>query len=186
MGQETPRPVVTMLQNIVRCLMSSFSVNPNRFDPYRNFKFRVILDGRPVPNILRVSPLRRVTEAVVNREGGDNSQFRVAPGASSFEPVVIERGLTHDPTFEEWANLTFNVQGDAAMSLREYRKDMLVQLLNLQGSVVKAYRVHRCWVSEYQALPSLDANNTSVAVERIVVQHEGWERDQDVGEPEET
>ncbi len=166
--------------------MAMFSVNTHRFDPYRNFKFRVIVDGRPVPAISYVSPLRRTTEAALNRSGSDTNQFRVTPGLSAFEPIVIERGLSHDPTFENWANQVFNMQGDAGMSLKNYRKDIRIELLNLQGAVVLAYHIFRCWVSEYQALPELDANGQSAAVERIVLQHEGWERDRDVSEPAET
>lgn len=166
--------------------MSRFPVNTHRQDPYRNFKFSVILDGRPVPDVLRVSPLTRRTEAVVSRSGGDPSQFRVAPGPSSFEPITIERGLTHDPTFENWANLTFSPGGDGAMSLKDYRKDIRIHLHNLQGTIVMAFSVYRCWVSEYQALPELDASDVALATERIVLQHEGWERDREVKEPAET
>lgn len=177
---------VTRTGHLWRCLMSRFPVNVHRQDPYRNFKFSVIVDGRSVPDILRVSPLTRRTESVISRSGGDPSQFRVAPGPSSFEPVTIERGLTHDPTFENWANLTFSAAGDAAMSLKDYRKDIQINLHNLQGSIVMSFRVYRCWVSEYQALPALDANEAALATERIVVQHEGWERDREVSEPAET
>ena len=166
--------------------MPSFVVNTHRHDPYRNFKFSVLVDGQLVPDIIRVSPLKRTTEAVTNRTGGGSSQFRVSPGPSSFEPITIERGLTHDPTFEAWADLTFNPQGDAAMSLKEYRKDILIQLHNLQGTVVMAFRVYRCWVSSYEALPAMNANDAAVATERIVLHHEGWERDREVSEPTET
>jgi phage tail-like protein len=166
--------------------MAMFSVNPYRFDPYQGFKFRVKWDGRVVPAVFRVSALRRVTETVEHREGGDPSTSRQAPGATRFEPIVLERGLTHDPCFEQWANLVFNPQGDAAMSLRSYRKEVTIELLNHQGSVVMAFQVHRCWVAEYQALPDLDANGTCVAVERLTLAHEGWERDPAVTEPPET
>lgn len=165
--------------------MSSFVVNTHRHDPYRNFKFSVMVDGRLVPDIIRVSPLKRTTEAIASRSSGDPSQFRVSPGPSSFAPITIERGLTHDPTFEDWANLTFNPQGDAAMSLKDYRKDILIRLHNLQGTVVMAFQVYRCWVSSYEALPALDATNAAVATERIVLHHEGWERDREVSEPAE-
>ena len=166
--------------------MRGFSVNAHRHDPYRNFKFRVIIDRKPVVGVTRVSPLRRITQPVHSRDGGDSSRQRVAPGLSSFEPVVIERGLTHDATFEQWANQVYNPAGDAGVSLKDFRKDVVIQLLNLQGTVVMSFKVHRCWVAEYQALPELDANRESVAIERIVLEHEGWERDQEVGEPAET
>ncbi|PVY76254.1 phage tail-like protein [Tamilnaduibacter salinus] len=166
--------------------MAMFTVNTHRFDPYRDFKFTVVLDGKVIPGVTRVSPLIRRTEALENRTGTSPSHPRVMPGQTHFEPIEIERGLTHDPTFEEWAESTFSLQGDGAVSLKTYRRDLTIQLLNLQGQVVMAYQVYRCWVSEYQALPELDANGNTVAIERIVVEHEGWERDREVTEPAET
>lgn len=166
--------------------MAQFSVNTHRFDPYKNFKFRVKWDGRYVAGVSKVSPLKRTTELVNHREGGDPSSDRISPGRSKFDPVTLERGVTHDPDFEDWANLVFNTDGDAAVSLKNFRKDILIELRNLQGQVVKAYKLYRCWVSEYQALPDLDANANAVAIERIVLQIEGWERDTSVTEPTET
>lgn len=166
--------------------MAMFSVNPHRLDPYQGFKFRVLVDGKPVPALIRVSALRRTTEAVEHRSGTDPSSAHQAPGRTSYEPIVLERGITHDPSFESWANLVFNPQGDAGMSLKNYRKDIVIQLLNHQGVVALAYKVFRCWVAEYQALPELDAHGSCVAVERLVLEHEGWERDVSVGEPAET
>jgi phage tail-like protein len=166
--------------------MAQFSVNTHRFDPYKNFKFRVKWDGRYVAGVSKVSPLKRTTELVNHREGGDPSTDRISPGRSKFDPVTLERGVTHDPDFEAWANLVFNTDGDAAVSLKNFRKDILIELHNLQGQVVKAYKLYRCWVSEYQALPDLDSNANAVAIERIVLQIEGWERDTSVTEPTET
>lgn len=166
--------------------MAQFNVNTHRFDPYKSFKFRVKWDGQVIEGISRVSGLLRTTEPIVHREGTDPSTSRISPGATRFEPIVLERGLTHDPAFEDWANKVFNLQGDAEMSLKDYRKDVIIELLNLQGSVVLSYRVYRCWVSEYVALPELKANATEVELERIVLQHEGWERDTSVTEPTET
>jgi phage tail-like protein len=166
--------------------MAMFVVNPHRFDPYQIFKFKVIWDGHDIPGIINVSPLVRKTEEIINRFGNDASKYGVSPGLTTFEPIVLERGLTHDKSFEEWANLVFNYQGDQAMSLKNYRKDITISLLNLQGTVVMTYVVYRCWVSEYQALPALNANKNCVAVERLVLQHEGWERDTAVTEPKET
>jgi phage tail-like protein len=166
--------------------MAQFSVNTYRFDPYKNFKFRVKWDGRYVAGISKVSPLKRTTELVNHREGGDLSTDRISPGRSKFDPITLERGVTHDPDFEAWANLVFNTDGDAAVSLKNFRKDILIELHNLQGQVVLAYKIYRCWVSEYQALPDLDANANAVAIQRIVLQNEGWERDTSVTEPTET
>ena len=163
-----------------------FTVNTHRFDPYKNFKFRIKWDGRYVAGISKCSALKRSTELVNHREGGDPSTDRISPGRTKFEPITLERGVTHDPDFEDWANLVFHTDGDAAMSLRDFRKDMIIELRNLQGNVVKAYKVYRCWVSEYQALPELDANANAVAIEMMVLQVEGWERDLAVTEPTET
>jgi phage tail-like protein len=166
--------------------MPQFSVNTHRFDPYKNFKFRIKWDGRVVAGVSKISPLKRSTEPVTHREGNDPSTARVSPSVWKFEPITVERGVTHDTDFEAWANLIYTTQGDAAISLRNFRKDVLIEFMNEQGTVAKAYRVFRCWVSEYTALPELDANANTVAIESMVLQNEGWERDPSVPEPTET
>jgi len=167
-------------------LGSGFVVNPYRFDPYKNYKFRVIWDGKQVVGISKISGLRRFTEPVIHRNGGEPNSHRVSPGTWKYEPITLERGITHDTEFENWANLAHSIEGDAAMSLKNFRKDIIIELLNIQGAVVLRYKVYRCWVSCYQALPALDANANAVAIESIVLQNEGWERDTAVSEPSET
>ena len=166
--------------------MAQFEVNTHRFDPYKNFKFRIKWDGEYVAGVSKISALKRSTEPVTHREGGDPSTQRVSPSTWKFEPITLERGVTHSKAFEDWANLIFSTDGDAAVSLLNFRKDLIIELLNLQGTVVKAYKVYRCWVSEYQALPELDANGNAVAIEMMVLQNEGWERDTAVVERLET
>jgi phage tail-like protein len=166
--------------------MPMFTVNTHRQDPYKNFKFKVRWDGQHIAGITKVSPLIRTTEAVITRSGSDPSNEHVSPGTTSYPAITLERGVTHDTSFEQWANLTHTIEGDAAMSLKDYRKDMSIELLNLQGTTVMSFMVFRCWVSEYQALPALDANANCIAIERIVIQHEGWQRDEAVSEPTET
>lgn len=166
--------------------MTGFPTNPHRRDPYRASKFQVILDGRIVPYVSRVCPLRRRTDVAIWRDGNFPSHFMTAPGPTSFDPIVIERGITHDTTFEDWAALSYSPRGDAAISLKNFRKDMLINLLNQQGTVVLSYMVFRAWVSEYQPLPELDANGNEVAIETVVLEHEGFERDTAVSEPTET
>jgi len=162
------------------------TVNTARIDPYRNFKFRVKWDGQVVAGVSKVSALKRTTEVVSYRESGDSSTPRLSPGASKFEPITLERGISFAPEFEVWANLIYNAEGDGAVSLADFRKDILIEFLNLQGTVVRAYRVFRCWVSEYTALPELDANANAIAFETIVLQNEGHERDEAVVEVAET
>ena len=166
--------------------MAQFSVNLQRFDPYKNFKFRIKWDGKYVAGVSKISALKRSTEPVTHREGGDPSTSRVSPSVWKFEPITLERGVTHDPEFEKWANLIYNTDGDAAISLKNFRKDVLIEFLNEQGVVAKAYKVYRCWVSEYTALPDLDANAHVIAIEHMVLQNEGWERNVAVTEPTET
>ena len=166
--------------------MAQFAVNTHRFDPYKNMKFRVKWDGRYVAGVSKVSALKRSTEVVSHREGGDPSTSRHSPSTWKYEPITLERGVTHDPEFENWANTVYDTEGGIVLSLKNFRKDILVELLNEQGKVAKAYKVFRCWVSEYQALPELDANGQAIAFEQIVIQNEGWVRDLDVAEPAET
>jgi len=167
--------------------MAQFSVNPNRFDPYKNFKFRVKWEGRYVAGVSKVSPLVRTTEVVKHREGGDPSTSRKSPGRTEYEPVTLERGVTHDLEFEQWANKVWNYGSGlgAEVSLKDFRKDVILELYNEAGQVVLAYKLFRCWVSEFQALPELNANDGAVAIQKLTLQNEGWERDYDVTEPEE-
>jgi phage tail-like protein len=165
--------------------MPQFPGNPDRFDPYKNMKFRVKWDGRYVAGVSKVSALKRSTEVVTHREGGDPSTSRHSPSLWKFEPVTLERGVTHDVEFEAWANLIYSTQGDPAISLKNFRKDISIELLNEQGMVAKAYKIYRCWVSEYQALPELDANGQAIAIETMVLQNEGWERDTEAPVPKE-
>jgi phage tail-like protein len=164
-----------------------FPVNAHRFDPYRTFKFQVLIDGKPVAGLRKMTALKRTTEAVSWRTAGDPTHERKLPGATKYEPVTLEQGLTHDPVFERWANLVNNIQGDAAMSLKNFRKDLVISVLNLQGKVAIRYKLYRAWVSEYQAVPDLDAGTTnSVGIQSIKLEHEGWERDLSAVEPAET
>jgi len=166
--------------------MAQFSVNTSRIDPYKSFKFRVKWDGQIVAGVSKVSALKRTTEIVSHREGGDISTQRHSPAASKFEPITLERGITFDPEFEKWANLVYSTEGDGAVSLANFRKDIYIEFLNLQGTVVRGYRVFRCWVSEFTSLPELDANGNAIAFESMVLQNEGFERDEAVVEVAET
>jgi phage tail-like protein len=167
--------------------MAQFTINSERFDPYKNFKFRVKWDGRYVAGISKVSALKRTTEVVKHRDGGDPSSSRKSPGRSEYEAVTLERGVTHDPEFELWANKVWHLRagGGAEVSLADFRKDVIIELLNEAGQVALAYRLFRCWVSEYQSLPDLDANANAVAIEHLKLENEGWERDDTVQEPRE-
>jgi phage tail-like protein len=166
--------------------MAQFTVNTSRRDPYKAFKFRVRWDGKVVAGVSKVGALKRTTAVVSHREGNDLSTSRHSPGATSFEDFTLERGLTHDRDFEAWANKVYSTEGDGAVSLRNFRKDITVELLNLQGTVVAAYNVFRCWVTSYTAMPDLDANGEGVAFESITLKCEGWERDQAIVEVAET
>lgn len=167
--------------------MAQFSVNAQRFDPYKNFKFRLRWDGRYVAGVSKVSPLKRTTEVVRHREGGDPSTSRKSPGRTEFEAITLERGVTHDPEFDRWANKvwSFGAGLGRESSLKDFRKDIVIEVYNEAGQLAIAYKVFRCWVSEYQALPDLDSNANAVALETLKLENEGWERDPDVTEPAE-
>jgi phage tail-like protein len=167
--------------------MAQFSVNPQRFDPYKDFKFRVKWEGRYVAGISKVSPLIRKTEVVIFREGGNPSTSHKSPGRTEYAPIDLERGVTHDLEFEKWANKVWNYGAGlgAEVSLKDFRKDIILELYNEAGQLVMAYRIYRCWVSEFQALPELNANGAAVAIQKITLENEGWERDYEVKEPQE-
>jgi phage tail-like protein len=167
--------------------VTQFPVNPHRHDPYKNFKFRVKWDGRYVAGISKCSALKRSTEVVEHREGGDPSTSRKSPGRSKFEAITLERGVTHDTEFEKWANKVWDYGAGlgAEVSLKDFRKDLILEFYNEAGQLALAYKLYRCWVSEYQALPDLDANANAVAIQHIKLENEGWERDLEVAEPAE-
>ncbi|MEL7357791.1 MAG: phage tail protein [Cyanobacteria bacterium J06560_6] len=164
-----------------------FSVNSKRFDPYKNFKFRVKWDGRYVAGVSKVGMLKRTTEVIEHRDGGSASTVLKAPGQTKYEPIALERGVTHDKDFEQWANKVWNYGSGlgAEVSLQDFRKDIILELMNEAGQVVIAYNIYRCWVSEFQALPELDASANAIAIQMLTLQHEGWERDLAVTEPAE-
>ncbi|MBO0654487.1 phage tail protein [Streptomyces triculaminicus] len=167
--------------------MPSFTVNTNRFDPYKNFKFRVRWDGRYVAGVSKVSALKRTTEVVKHRDGGDPSTSRKSPGRTEYEAITLERGVTHDTDFEQWANKVWNFGSalGSETSLKDFRKDLVIEVYNEAGQLVLAYKVFRAWVSEFQALPDLDANANAVAIQHLKLENEGWERDYEVVEPTE-
>jgi phage tail-like protein len=167
--------------------MPQFSVNPHRFDPYKNFKFRIKWDGKYVAGLSKMSALKRTTEVIRHREGGDPSTSRKSPGRTEYDAITLERGVTHDPEFEKWANKVWNFGAGlgSEVSLKDFRKDIIIEVYNEAGQKALAYKVYRCWVSEYQALPELDANANVIAIQHIKIENEGWERDLDVTEPQE-
>jgi phage tail-like protein len=167
--------------------MAEFTVNAGRFDPYKNFKFRVKWDGRYVAGVSKVGALKRTTEVVKHRSGGDPSSSRKSPGRTEYEAIMLHRGVTHDVEFEQWANKVWNYGSGlgAETSLKDFRKDVVLEMYNEAGQVVMAYKVYRCWVSEFEALPELDANANAVAIQSIKLENEGWERDYAVVEPAE-
>jgi phage tail-like protein len=164
-----------------------FSVNAARFDPYKNFKFRVKWDGRYVSGVSYVSPLDRSTDVVELREAGDPSSGRKSPGLTRFAPITIRRGVTHDTEFEKWANKVWNYGANegAEVSLKDFRKSIMIELYNEAGQLVRRYNIYRCWPSEYQAMSELDTSGNEILIESLTLQNEGWERDYEVVEPTE-
>jgi phage tail-like protein len=167
--------------------MAQFTVNSYRFDPYKNFKFRVKWDNKYVLGVSKVTMLKRTTEVVKHRDGGDPSSSRKSPGRTEYDAITLDRGVTHDLEFERWANKVWNYGAGlgAESSLRDFRKDLMLEVYNEAGQLAIRYKLYRCWVSEYQATADLDANANAVLIQHIKLETEGWERDQDVAEPTE-
>jgi phage tail-like protein len=166
-------------------MAKGFIKNAKRFDPYKNFKFRILWDDKPVMGVSKVSALKRTTELVKHRDGGDNSTDHKSPGRTSYDAITVERGLTHDPEFEAWANKVHPYSGDTAMDLAAYKKNLTLEMMNEKGHVVYRYFLFDCWVSEYTAIPELNANANAVAIESLKIELEGWDRDKDTKEPNE-
>jgi len=166
-------------------MAKGFIKNAKRFDPYKNFKFRILWDDKPVMGVSKIGALKRTTEVVKHRDGGDNSTDHKSPGRTSYDALTVERGLTHDPEFEAWANKVHPYAGDTAMDLAAYKKNLTLEMMNEKGHVVYRYFLYDCWVSEYTAMPELNANANAVAIESLKIELEGWDRDKDTKEPNE-
>jgi phage tail-like protein len=164
-------------------MANGFVVNANRYDPYKNFKFRILWDNKPVLGVSKISALKRTTEVVKFRSGGENSIDHKSPGRTSYEALTLERGLTHDPEFEKWASTVHTYEGDSVMDLAGYKKELTLEFMNEKGQAAFRYYLHNCWISEYTSLPDLDANANAVAIESMKIELEGWERDPDTIEP---
>ena len=164
--------------------MAQFSVNPTRFDPYKNFKFRVKRDGQFIPGVDRISALRRETEVLAHREGGEPSTDRRSPGSTTYEPIVLSRGRTHDTAFEAWANKVWDYGAGlgSEVSLKDFRKDVILEVYNEAGQLAIAYTLYRCWPSEFQAQADLDANTGGILFQHLKLEHEGF--DLDISVPE--
>jgi phage tail-like protein len=169
--------------------MPPFSVNASRLDPYKNFKFRVTFDGANyVAGVSKISALKRTTEVVKFRDGGDESSSHKSPGRTEYEAITLERGVTHDTEFEKWANKVWDYNNAQAqvtekeVSLGDFRKDIHIDVFNEAGQKQISYQIFRCWVSEYQPLPELDANANAIAISHIKIENEGWRRDPAVTE----
>jgi phage tail-like protein len=167
--------------------MAQFVVNQGRLDPYKNFKFRLKWDGKYVAGVSKMSVLKRTTEVVKHRDGGDASSSRKSPGRTEYDAITLDRGVTHDVVFEQWANKVWNYGAGlgSEVSLADFRKDIIIEMYNEAGQLVIGYKIFRCWVSEFQALPDMDANANAIAIQHIKLENEGWERDQSIVEPKE-
>jgi phage tail-like protein len=157
--------------------------NSKRIDPYKSFKFRVKFGQTTVLGISKVSALKRTTEVVKHRDGGNNSHDHKSPGRTTYDAVTMERGLTHDPEFEAWANMVHSYAGDSSMDLANYKRDVTVEMQDEKGHTVYRYFLFNCWVSEFTSLPELNSNANALAIESLKIELEGWTRDTDLKEP---
>jgi phage tail-like protein len=165
-----------------------FTVNTSRYDPYKAYRFLVYFgkSRTPVAGVSKVSAVKRTSKVIEYNEGGSGITLK-GLGRTSYDPLTIERGLTFDSDFQDWANAAQLLdKGAATTSLANLRREVRIELLNEMGQAVYRFTVHRCWVSEYQALSDLDAGGTGVALEHIKLEHEGWERDVTLAEQLET
>jgi phage tail-like protein len=168
-------------------MADGFIVNAHRYDPYKNYKFRVFMEGQsgPVVGVSKVGSLKRTVEVVKHRHGQMDSYEHKSPGKSTYDGITMERGITHNTEFEKWANAVHNPSGDALMDLAGYKKDLTLEVMNEKGGVALRYFLRDCWVSEFTTLPDLDAGGNAVAIESIKIEMEYWERDVDTAEPDE-
>jgi phage tail-like protein len=156
-----------------------FPANLKRFDPYKNYRFLLFFgqSTTPVAAVSKITAIKRSNDVIEYKEGG-NAIILKGLGRMKYEPITAERGISQSKEFSDWADSAQVLQqGAATTSLANLRKEISIVLLNEEGQMVLRYLVHRCWVSEFQALPDLDAGANAIAIEHIKMENEGWERD---------
>jgi phage tail-like protein len=158
------------------------SASTNRFDPYRNFRFKIKWDGLYVAGLSKMTGLKRSTEMTEWREAGENIVARKLPGKTKYEPVTLEAGITYDTAFEDWANLVNDFASHGITSPRDFRKNVTVDVFNEAGGKAMSYNLYRAWVADYQAIPDLDASANAVAITTVKLEFEWFERDTAVSE----
>jgi phage tail-like protein len=160
-----------------------------RVDPYKNFRFRVRYSDslEPFVGVSKVTGLKRTTEVITHRSGGDPATNSKLPGRTNYDPIVLERGVTANAhEFEKWANKVWsfaNAAGGRETSLKDFRRDVMIDVYNEAGQKVLSYHVVNCWVSEYQPASDFDANANAVSIQHIRLENEGWVRDTDLPPP---
>ena len=149
----------------------------SKFDPYRKFKFRIKIDGKVVAALTKCSALTVSVASTEFRSGEMDAFKQKLPGQVTFEPITLEQGVTDDKTFELWATAMANYMGnkgaDSEKTPDDFRKDLDIEIYNLNNERVKAYRVYNCWVSKYTAVPDLDAASSDVMIQTLELQNEG-------------
>jgi phage tail-like protein len=163
-----------------------FPANAHRFDPYKNFKFRLKDGERTVLGVSKVGTLKQTTQVVTYRSGGDNTWERKSPGRTTYDAIMLERGITQDRDFERWAKQVSSWDGDPTKDLVGYKRELTLEVMNEKGQVAMRCFLHECWVSEYTAMPELDASGNAIAVESVKLELEGWSRDESTTEPDES
>jgi phage tail-like protein len=167
-------------------MATGFQKNATRIDPYKNFKFQLKWDGHTVLGVMKAGPLKRTTNVITHRSGGENSVDHKTPGRTTYDGILLERGITWDLGFEAWANKVHAYAGDSSMDLVNFRKELALEVLDEKGLVARRFFLHGCWVSEYSASPQLDSSANAIAVETIKIELEGWERDAQSSEQDES
>ena len=169
--------------------MAQFTVNSYRQDTYKNYNFVVSWNGKPVAGVSKLSPLKKTTQVIKHRDGADPSTVCNSLGQTDWDEITLERGVTHDTAFEQWANKAWDYPNSGTLGqqvlLEDFRKDIVIDVMNEAGQKVISYKLHRCWPSSFTALPELDGNGNAVAIQSLVLQTEGWERVESVTEPTE-
>lgn len=149
----------------------------SQFDPFRKFKFRIKIANQVVAALTKCSALTVSVESKEFRAGDMDSFKQKLPGLVSFEPITLEQGVTNDKTFEAWATAMANYLGnkgaDSQKTPDNFRKEIDIEIYNLNNQKVKAYRVYQCWVSKYTAVPDLDASSGDVMIQTLVLENEG-------------
>jgi phage tail-like protein len=138
-----------------------------RVDPYRNFNFRVEIDGITQAGFSECTGFELSTDPIEYREGGENTTVRKLPGLTKYANITLKWGLTDSKDLYNWYRDVVNG--------KIQRKNGSIIVRDLDGSDKVRWNFTDGWPTKYNPA-DMNAKGNEVALETLEIAIEGIER----------